>query len=179
MNSSVNQLKVPVSASDHIRGPENAAVTIVEYADYQCPYCGKAYRVDQQVLPRLKDVRLVFRNFPLTQLHPYAELAAEAAESAGAQGKFWEMHDMLFEHQDALSGDDIVSYAEELGLDMDRFVSDVNNHRFVEKIRADVQGGIESGVNGTPAFFINGRFYNGSMDPDQLMHAIREAGGGN
>jgi protein-disulfide isomerase len=158
---------------DHIQGPATAAVTLVEYGDYECPYCGQAYLLLAKLLPKLgDDVRLVFRNFPLTQMHPNAEHAAEAAEAAGAQGRFWEMHDMLYEHQDALGDDALLSNAGDIGLDVDRFGREFSQRKYLERIREDFQSGIRSGVNGTPTFFINGQRHDGELDLESLKDAM-------
>src|SRR5579862_1438401 len=150
------KLKPPVGASDHVQGPAEAPVTLLEYGDYECPYCGEAYLIVKALQNRLGDqVRLVFRNFPLAEAHPHAEHAAEAAEAAAAQGKFWEMHDMLYEHQDALEDADLARYAKALKLDLPRFIKDMENHTYVDRVRSDFTSGVRSGVNGTPTFFIN------------------------
>jgi protein-disulfide isomerase len=167
---------MPVSARDHIRGPMDAPVTLVEYGDYQCPYCGMAHPIVNAVREAMgPDLRFVFRNFPLTTIHPFAEGAAEAAEAAGAQGRFWEMHDWLFEHQDSLAPDDLVAAAAKLRLDVDRFTADLVEHRFAPRVREDFMSGVRSGVNGTPTFFINGVRHDGEWDYDSLLDALREA----
>jgi protein-disulfide isomerase len=169
-------LLVPVGPDDHIQGPETAPLTLVEYGDYQCPYCAAAYvnvrLVQDQLGPRL---RFVFRNFPLTQVHPLAELAAEAAEAAGSQGKFWEMHDALYENQPALSPELIAALAQGLGLDMERFNEDLASGRFRERVKRDFMGGVRSGVAGTPTFFINGERYEGGWDEASLLNVLRAA----
>ena len=169
-------LLVPVGPDDHIQGSETAPLTLVEYGDYQCPYCAAAYvnvsLVQDQLGPRL---RFVFRNFPLTQVHPLAEIAAEAAEAAGAQGKFWEMHDALYENQPALSPVLIVALAQGLGLDIERFNEDVASGRFRERVKRDFMGGVRSGVAGTPTFFINGERYEGGWDEASLLNVLRAA----
>lgn len=169
-------LLVPVGPDDHIQGAEAAPLTLVEYGDYQCPYCAAAHvnvrLVQDQLGPRL---RFVFRNFPLTQVHPLAELAAEAAESAGAQGKFWQMHDALYENQPALSPELIVALAQGLGLDIERFNEDLASGRFRERVKRDFMGGVRSGVAGTPTFFINGERYEGGWDGASLLNVLRAA----
>ena len=169
-------LLVPVGPDDHIQGSETAPLTLVEYGDYQCPYCAAAHvnvrLVQDQLGPRL---RFVFRNFPLTQVHPLAELAAEAAEAAGAQGKFWQMHDALYENQPALSPELIVALAQGLGLDMERFNEDLASGRFRERVKRDFMGGVRSGVAGTPTFFINGERYEGGWDEASLLNVLRAA----
>lgn len=170
------RLVLPVSDRDHILGPETASVTLVEYGDYECPYCGLAYPIVKELLRRLGDqLRFVFRNFPLTQVHPHAEHAAQAAEAAGRQGKFWEMHDYLFEHQDALDDAHLAQYAIDLNLDLPRFEQDFGDPAIIEHIREDVLSGIRSGVNGTPTFFINGVRHDGSFDLDTMLAAIEDA----
>ena len=171
-------LTLPVSDRDHAQGPDDAPVTLVEYGDYECPYCGQAYLIVQQAQQQLGDrLRFVFRNFPLTSSHPYAEGAAEAAEAAGAQGQFWPMHDLLYENQDALDMPDLERYASQLGLDLDRFNADLRDHRYADRVREDFMSGVRSGVNGTPTFFINGDRYDGSWDAGSLVPALEDAAG--
>ena len=167
-------LTQPVSARDHVEGPADAPLTLVEYGDYQCPYCGAAYPVVKRLQNTLgKKMRFVFRNFPVTQLHPYALIAAETAEAAALQGKFWEMHDLLFEQQAFLKPDIIPEWAKRIGLDLDKFGNDIKQGGVVEKrIKEDRQSGIRSGVNGTPTFYINGTRYDGSPDYDSLLAAL-------
>jgi len=174
------KLAVPVSEDrDHIRGPRIAPVTLLEYGDYECPYCGQAYYVVKELEQRAGNLmKLVFRNFPLTTVHPHAERAAEAAEAAGAQGKFWEMHDLLYENQQALEDEDLMKYAAWAGLDINRFVRDLREGRYLNRLREDFLSGTRSGVNGTPTFFINGFRHDGSWDLTTLMTAIEEAAGG-
>jgi protein-disulfide isomerase len=170
------RLTLPVGERDHIQGPATAAVTLVEYGDYQCPYCLEAYPIVIELRERLGDrVRLVFRNFPLSKLHPHAEHAAEAAEAAGAQGKFWEMHDCLYEHQGHLEDAALHRYAAELGLDVGRFNRDLKEHRFAARVREDFESGIRGGVNGTPTFFINSLRHDGPWDLESLTRAVLAA----
>ena len=170
------KLKPPVGANDHVQGTANSPVTLVEYGDYECPYCGEAYPVVKALQERLgKQVRFVFRNFPLSEMHPHAEHAAEAAEAAGAQGKFWEMHDLLYENQDALEDEDLARYAKALKLDMPRFIKEMESHHYAERVRADFSSGVRSGVNGTPSFFINGARHEGPFDLGSLLAAIEAA----
>ncbi len=172
------RLAVPVSDRDHIRGPMNAPVTLVEYGDYQCDNCGEAFPIVQRVRARLGDqLRFAFRNFPLVEIHEYAAIAAEAAEAAGAHGKFWEMHDTLMQNQTALTPEDLIGYAQRLGLDTDRFTRDLENHTFAQRIIDDFQGGERSGVEGTPTFFIAGVMYEDSYDFESLMDALTRAEG--
>jgi len=169
------RLSHPVGDRDHIQGPADAPVTLVEYGDYECPYCGRAYPIVKEVQAQLGDrLRFVFRNFPLTQLHPHAEHAAEAAESADAQGKFWEMHDTLYEHQRALDDTHLLQYAEALGLDREAFRADMTRHARAERVREDFLSGVRSGVNGTPTFFINGVRHDGAWDAESLLTAIAQ-----
>ncbi len=158
---------------DHIRGPRTAPVTLVEYGDFECPHCGQAHGVLNALQEEIGDqFRLVFRNFPLTQVHPHAERAAEAAEAAGAQGRFWEMHDALFENQEALEDESLFSYAQDLDLDLVMFERDVVGGVYTARVREDFMSGVRSGVNGTPTFFINGRRHNGPWDVESLGAAI-------
>jgi len=169
------RLILPVGPRDHVIGPATAPVTMVEYGDFECPHCGQAHPIVKALLEQLGDqIRFAFRHFPLATIHPHAEHAAEAAEAAGAQGMFWEMHDMLFENQDALDDESLVQYAAALGLDMDRFISDLSSHVYAPKVREDFLSGVRSGVNGTPTFFINGARHDGSFDLESLMSAIEE-----
>jgi protein-disulfide isomerase len=170
-------LTVPVSSDrDHIQGPMDAPVTLVEYGDFQCPYCGKAYPIVKAVQARMGDrLRFVFRHFPITTSHKYAEQAAEAAEAADAQGKFWEMHDVLFENQPRLADDDLRRYAERVGLDLERFDADIAQHAYAERVREDFMGGVRSGVNGTPTFYINGARHDDAYDVETLVGALERA----
>jgi len=170
-------LTVPVSEGrDHIQGSADAAVTLVEYGDYECPYCGAAYPIVKEVERTLGDeLRSVFRNFPLGDLHPHAVQAAEAAEAAAGQGRFWEMHDRLYEHQDRETTEDLIEHARALGLDVERFRSDLEEHTYEPRIQTDFLSGVRSGVNGTPTFFINGVRHNGGYDLDSLLAALRAA----
>jgi Na+/H+ antiporter NhaA len=161
---------------DHIRGSEDAPVTFVEYGDYQCPYCGLAEVIIRELLESFgDDLRYVWRNLPLNDVHPNAQTAAEAAEAAGVQGKFWEMHDKLIDHQDELSPRDLGRYAEELGLDMDRFWDELRRHEHADRIADDVGTADASGVAGTPTFFINGKRHQGAYDADILAREVRMA----
>jgi protein-disulfide isomerase len=170
------RLTVPVNENDHILGPATAPVTMVEYGDYECPYCGQAHHVVKQLHELLgRQLRFVFRHFPLAMVHPHAQHAAEAAEAAGAQGKFWEMHYVLFEHQQALEDDDLVQYAAALGLDVYRFTNELARHIHAHRVREHFMSGVRSGVNGTPTFFINGVRHNGSYDFETLLSAIEQA----
>jgi protein-disulfide isomerase len=166
-------LTLPVSERDHIQGPAEAPLTLVEYGDFQCPYCGAAYPVVKRVQKALgKKLRFVFRNFPLTGAHPYAMVAAEAAEAAALQGKFWEMHDLLFEQQTFLEPDIIPLWAKKIGLDLQKFGDAIKKGEVAKRIKEDRQSGIRSGVNGTPTFYINGTRYDGSPDVESLLAAL-------
>jgi len=166
-------LTQPVSAHDHAEGPADAPLTLVEYGDYQCPYCGAAYPVVKRLQKTLgKKLRFVFRNFPLTQAHPYALIAAEAAEAAALQGKFWEMHDLLFEEQALLEPEIIPSWAKRTGLNLAQFGNDIKQGVVAKRIQEDRRSGIRSGVNGTPTFFINGTRYEGPHDYGPLLAAL-------
>jgi protein-disulfide isomerase len=153
-------------------------VTLVEYGDYECPYCGRAHPIVKEVQERLGDrLRFVFRNFPITTSHPRAEQAAEAAEAAGAQGRFWEMHDLIYESQPRLSDGDLRGYAERVGLDIERFDRELADHAYAERVREDFMSGVRSGVNGTPTFFINGARYDDPYDVETLTAALERAAG--
>jgi protein-disulfide isomerase len=167
-------LTEPVSARDHTEGSIDAPLTLVEYGDYQCPYCGAAYPVVKRLQKTLgKKLRFVFRNFPLTEVHPYALIAAEAAEAAALQGKFWKMHDLLFEEQALLKPEIIPLWAERVGLNLEQFENDVKEGVVEKRIKGDRQSGIRSGVNGTPTFFINGKRYDGPHDHASLLAALQ------
>jgi protein-disulfide isomerase len=167
------RLTVEISERDHIRGPITAPLTLLEYGDYECPFCAAAHPNIKQVLSELGDqLAFAYRHFPLTTIHPHAFTAAEAAEAAGAQGRFWEMHDLLFENQDRLSMDDLLVYAQLLGLSMDRFVADLQRHTYEPRVREDFMTGVRSGVNGTPTFFVNGVRHNGGVDANSLLEAL-------
>jgi protein-disulfide isomerase len=170
-------LSLPVTEDrDHIEGPAEAAVTLVEYGDYECPYCGAAYPIIKEVQSRMGErLRFVFRNFPITTSHAHAEHAAEAAEAAAAQGSFWQMHDLLFENQRRLSDEDLRAYAEKLGLDVGMFDEDLAEHAHAERVREDFMSGVRSGVNGTPTFYINGVRYDDSYDVETLLAALERA----
>jgi protein-disulfide isomerase len=161
---------------DHIRGPRDAAVTVVEYGDFECPYCGRA-EPNVRSLTAMSDLelRFVWRHLPITEVHPHAQLAAEAAEAAGAQGAFWEMHDRLLDHQDRLEEDDLAAHARDLGLHVDRFLRDLREGRHAARVTRDVESADLSGVTGTPTFFINGRRHYGAYDAATLTQAVATA----
>jgi Na+/H+ antiporter NhaA len=161
---------------DHVRGPMEAPVTMVEYGDFECPYCGRAEPVVRELLGDFGDVRYVWRHLPLSDVHPNAQLAAEASEAAARQDAFWEMHDLLLDHQDALEPMDLMRYAEKLGLDIERFTNDLREHEGAARIAEDVDSADISGVSGTPTFFINGQRHYGAYDIDTLSKAVVTAG---
>jgi protein-disulfide isomerase len=166
-------LVLPVSERDHLRGPAMASITLLEYGDYECPYCGAAHPVVQEIRRRMGSrLRFVFRHFPLTSVHSHAEPAAEMVEAAGAQGKFWAMHDRLYEHQDALEDDDLLAHAQAIGLDIRRLISELAAGLHAPRVRGDFLSGVRSGVNGTPTFFINGVRHDAGFDLESLMEAI-------
>jgi protein-disulfide isomerase len=167
------ELTNPVNDKDHASGNNGAFVTLVEYGDFQCPNCKDAYPVIKEVQKREGDkLRFVFRNFPLSSIHAYATHASYAAEAAGKQGKFWEMHDMLFENQNALEDDDLISYAKVLNLDIEQFKKDIASEEIAKKVREDFVGGAKSGVNGTPTLFINGIRFDGPCEVENIIEAI-------
>lgn len=173
----VTALTQPVDSKwDHIQGPKTAPITLLEYGDYECPFCGQAYPIIKKIQERLADqLRFVFRNFPMTQVHPHAGNAAEAAEAAGAQGKFWQMHDTLYENQQALDDEHLEQYAEDyVGLDLDRFRQEMSAHTYADRVRQDFLSGVYSGVNGTPTFYINGSRYDDSWDYETLLATLEE-----
>ncbi len=172
----ITDLVVPVDPErDHLRGPETAPVTLVEYGDFECPYCGRAEPIVRELLSDFGDLRYVWRHLPLHDVHPHAQFAAEASEAAGAQGAFWPMHDLLLDHQGALTGRDLLGYAEQIGLDTDRFRADMRTHAGAGHVAEDVDSADLSGVSGTPTFFVNGRRHHGAYDVESLSAAVRSA----
>ena len=173
------ELTLPVSVDrDHIQGPADAAVTLLEYGDYECPFCGAAYPIVKEAQSRMGDrLRFVFRNFPISTSHPHAERAAEAAEAAASQGRFWPMHDLLYENQKRLDDADLHDYAKQLGLDVDAFDHDLAGHVHAERVREDFMSGVRSGVNGTPTFYVNGSRHDGGYELDSLLAALERAAG--
>jgi protein-disulfide isomerase len=173
------RLTLPVSEKrDHIQGPKTAKVALLEYGDYQCPYCGEAYPIIKKVQEKHgKNLRFVFRNFPLTQIHPRAEFGAEVAEASAAQGKFWEMHDFIYENQKSLNDEEFfLKFADKkLGLDREKIRQSVAQHAFEPRIREDFMSGVRSGVNGTPTLFIQEHRHNGSYEFKALDDAIKSA----
>jgi len=172
------KLRTPVTSRGHIQGPEDAPLTLVEYGDYECPSCGSAYPIVKRVQEQFgRRLRFVFRNFPLSEIHPHAESAAETAEFAAAQGRFWEMHDLLFENQEQLSEALYSELAEELGLSPTALRQALEEGKYKERVRTDFSSGVRSGVNGTPTFFINGTRHDGPFDYETLVLALREESG--
>jgi protein-disulfide isomerase len=170
------KLRVPVGPGDHVQGPADAPVTLVEYGDYECPHCGRAYPIVKALQKEFGNrLRFVFRNFPLRELHPHAEAAAETAEFAGEHKKFWEMHHLIFENQTALSERVLGELAQRLSLDVNALRESVRSGVFSERVARDFSGGVRSGVNGTPTFFINGARHDGSFDFATLAAGIQDA----
>jgi len=170
------RLAVRVGERDHVRGPASAEVTLVEYGDFECPYTRRARPVARRLGQEFGDRLLfVFRDFPLTQIHPHAHTAAEAAEAASAQGRYWEMHDLLFDNQRHLEDEDLMRYAQQLGLDMARFGRELAEHAYAHQVNEDVRSGLKSEVEGTPTFFVNGLRHDGPNDLATLWAAVEEA----
>ena len=167
-----NRLLVPISEQDHIQGLVSASVALVEYGDYQCPICGEAHQLIKAIQQQLNDLCFVFRHFPQPEIYPYAQRAAEAAASAAAQGKFWQMHDILFTHQQELGNDHLVEYANNLGLDIPPFLQDISSQVHIDRINQDIESGLNSGVTAAPALFINGIRYTSRWNIEELMAAI-------
>ena len=171
-----SHLKPPVNSKDHIAGAASAGIELVEYGDYQCPHCGAAYPVIKDIQRKFgEQVRFVFRNFPLSDAHPFAFPAAVAAEAAALQGKFWEMHDVIFENQRLLSDAGLFKMASTAGLDLEQFRNDIQKNELAEKVDADFESGVRSGVNGTPSFFINGKKFDGRVE--DLYEVLEESTG--
>jgi protein-disulfide isomerase len=171
----MTNLKPAVNSNDHVQGPGTAFLELVEYGDYQCPHCGHAYPIIKKVQRQLgADLKFVFRNFPLSEIHPDAFNAAVAAEAAGLQGKFWEMHDIIFENQRALDIESLFLYAAKAGLNLGLFKDDIQKTGIISKVEQDFESGIRSGVNGTPSFFINGKKYNESWEAAELIQYLKE-----
>jgi len=170
----IPELTMPITPGrDHIRGPADAPAELVEYGDYECPFCGAAYPIVEGLLADAGDaIRFAYRHFPISTVHPHAERAAEAAEAAGAQGRFWPMHDLLFTNQDRLGDRDLLAYARAVDLDVDRFAEDLSTGVHADRVREDLMTGVRSGVNGTPTFFTNGVRHDGSYDARSLAMAL-------
>ena len=170
----MKQLTPSVNSVDHILGNPIAPLELVEYGDYSCPYCGRAYPIVKEIQQQLgSDIKFVFRNFPLSKIHPHAFSAAVATEAAGLQGKFWEMHDIIFENQQALDAEHIFLLADQLGFDMERFKNDIQQKSLIEKVEKDFESGIRSGVNRTPTFFINGIKFDGDWTDNHLLEYLK------
>ncbi len=168
---------LPIQDDDHVAGPDTAAITLVAYCDFECPYCGRAYPIIKQLRARLIDrLRFIFRHFPLIHKHPLAHQAAEAAEAADAQGRFWDMHDLLFEHQEDLENRHLLAYAEYLALDVGRFEQELVGRVHEQRVNRDVRSGRRSGVTGTPTFFLNGDRHTDEETLERLV--LRASGGG-
>ena len=164
---------LPLRESEHLRGSPRAVVTLVEYGDYECPGCAEAYWIIRRLQERLGEkMRFVYRHYAFARLHPHAELAAQAAEAAGAQGKFWEMHDLLFENWHSLERKDLLAYARRLDLDTDRFARELKSEMYLPRVREDFKTGVQNGVYGTPGLFVNGVRHDGSYDFDTLLAAM-------
>ncbi len=168
-------LKPPLGERDHVQGPPDAPIELVEYGDYECPHCGKAALVVLQLQQEFGDrMKFAFRHFPLAKMHPHARKAAMTAEAAGKQGKFWEMHELLFKNAAALDTQHLLEYAVQLGLDADAVESEINSDEFAARIQQDVASGVRSGVNGTPTFFVNGTRINGGYAIETLREAMQQ-----
>jgi protein-disulfide isomerase len=170
----MTHLKVPITTEDHIKGNERALITLVEYGDFQCPSCGRAYLIVKRIQNQFGDqLRFVFRNFPLTKMHPLAEMSAETAEFASDHGKFWEMHDLLYENQESFSPSFFLELVEALRLPVEELQEALQNKSYETKVKNDFIGGVRSGVNGTPTFFIDNERYNGSFeDLETVIQAL-------
>ena len=166
----VSRLLLPIRPSDHVHGPEDALYTLVEYGDYECPDCGRLYVILRDLQKEMPSrLRTVYRHYPRSGVHPHAQQAAEAAEAAGTQDKFWEMHTLLFERQQDLRTKDLNRYAEQLALDVERFRHELKNETYRERVRADFMAGVQNGVYGTPGLFLNGVRYDGQWDRESLL----------
>lgn len=167
-------LKPEVTKEDHMQGNANAPIELVEYGDYECPYCGEAYGYMKKIKKKFgNDLKFVFRNFPLYNVHPHAMHAAIAAEVAGDHGKFWQMHDILYENQNYLADKNLLGYAEQLGIDAGQFEAAFSDSKYVEKVESDLESGLRSGVNGTPSFFVNGQKYNGDYRSEDFLELLK------
>jgi protein-disulfide isomerase len=171
----LDSLLIPDGAIDHIHGPASAPATLIEYGDFECPSCLQAHSALKIMLPHFgQQLRFVFRHFPLREVHPNAELAAETAEAAGAQGKFWPMYDLLFTHQQRLKEKQLLDYASEVGLDLPRYKNEMNDHVYLQRVQEQMLGGRHLGVRGTPTFYLNGLLVDVSMGLQRLHEAIDE-----
>lgn len=171
----MTQLIPAVHSNDHIYGNENAALELVEYGDYECPYCGRAYPIIKSIQQELgEDLKFVFRSFPLPKIHPHAISAAIATEAAGLQDKFWEMHDIVFENQKALDAENIFLLAQAIGLDLEQFKNDIQQKELADRVEQSFESGLRSGVNRTPSFFINGKKYEGSWEENKFLQYLKD-----
>jgi protein-disulfide isomerase len=176
MTTYVPHLALPVTRRDHVVGPETASITLLEFGDFECPDCAAAHPIVKTVLAQeAEDVRFVYRHFPLHTIHRRAQMAAEAAEAAGSQGRFWAMHARLFENPGALGDEDLLSHAEALGLDVARFAQEMAEGIYASRVQDDLTSGVRSGVGGTPTFFVNGIKHDGPADAEALLRAIEAA----
>jgi protein-disulfide isomerase len=170
------ELTQPIVATDHVLGPDHAVVSVVEYGDFECPNCKQAAPSVKMLMQRFPErIRFAFRHYPLVEVHPHAQLAAEAAECAGAQGKFWPMHDLLFEHQLHLQQTRLHGYAEQLRLDMTRYTAEIDDHVYLQRVHEHQDSARASGVRGTPAFFVNGKLHDVSFGMQKLFDAVEAA----
>ncbi len=170
----MTQLIPAVNSNDHRFGNSAAPLELVEYGDYECPYCGRAYPIVKDIQRKLgSEMKFVFRNFPLSKIHAHAFSAAVATEAAGLQNKFWEMHDLIFENQNALDDENIFRFARTIGIDLERFKNDIQQKALIDKVEKDFESGLRSGVNRTPTFFINGKKYDGGWSGDQLLQYLK------
>ena len=170
----MTQLIPAVNSNDHIYGNPSAALELVEYGDYECPYCGRAYPIMKSIQQELgPDLKFVFRNFPLSKIHPHAFSAAVATEAAALQEKFWEMHDIIFENQKTLDAESIFLFAKAIGLNPERFKNDIQQKELIDKVERDFESGIRSGVNRTPSFFLNGEKYDGSWEKNEFLQYLK------
>jgi len=173
-----HRFTVPDSKRDHIRGAATAPIAMLEYGDYECPFCAEVQPIVTEIQERLADdLCFAFRHFPLTTVHPHSERAAEAAEAAGAQGNFWKMHETLFQNQQALEDEDLVRYASSLGLDEVRLIREVESGAYATRVRDDFKSGVRDGVNGTPTFFVNGQRYDGARGLEEMLAALTAEAG--
>lgn len=169
----ISKLLVPVSDDDHAQGPPSASLTLLEYGDYECPDCGRLFEIIRDLQRTLGErLRIVYRHYPLSGIHPNAQQAAEAAQAAAAQGRFWEMHDLLFRNQNALKRNHLLAYAESLALEMDRFSAELKKQVYRERVREDFRRGVENGVYGTPGLFLNEVRHSGAWDRDTLLQKL-------
>jgi protein-disulfide isomerase len=169
----MNRLSMPLTSRDHFQGPRDAPLELVEYGDYECPHCKAAYPAVKQLQAEFdKNLRFAYRHFPLVEIHPLAEPAAEAAEAAGAQAKFWQMHDLLFQYSPRLEAANLLAIAAEIDIDIRRFGYELATHRHLPRVRDDIESGTNSGVRGTPTFFVNGVHHEGGYDFESLREAL-------